>query len=265
MIKFYYPRERFPSLSVTGESCALSCPHCEGRFLHGMKAVTEPEELYYFALEHEGAGGSGFLLSGGFTKAGRVPLESFFKVLRRIKENTSLEINIHTGIPSEEVIEGLVTSNIDAVSYDMIGSKETIDRVYGINVSPEDYRRGYNMLRESGVPVIPHITVGLNRGELDGELKAVDMLETPSKLVLNSLIPSGFGKRVKKDDFFAVMDHVSEKTEIILGCMRERGRSGLEIQALERGATGIVVPSNETVDWAEDRFDIKRSEKCCVL
>ncbi|MEF8873879.1 MAG: radical SAM protein [Candidatus Thermoplasmatota archaeon] len=265
MKKFYYPGDKFPSVSITGRYCALSCPHCEGRFLKGMKAISNPGELYDFAVEHDRSGGNGFLLSGGFTEEGYVPLENFFDVLSKIKETTSLEINVHTGIPTEEIVEGLISSSVDAVSYDMIGSQETIARVYGLNVTPEDYKHGYEMLKKRGLKVVPHITVGLNRGEIDGEFKALEMLETPSTLVLNTLIPGDFGERVEKEDLLAVMDHVSERTEVILGCMRERGRSQLEIEALERGAEGVVIPSIETVDWAEKRFDIKRLEKCCVL
>lgn len=265
MKEFYYPGDKFPSVSVTGRSCKLSCPHCRGRFLQGMKSITEPDELYGFAVEHEKTGGNGFLLSGGFTKEGRVPLVKFMDVLSKIKENTGLKINVHTGAPSEKIIEGLAKAEIDSVSYDMIGSQKTIELIYGLDATPEDYKRGYELLKDMGLKVVPHITVGLNAGELEGEFKAVDMLEKPSKLILNSLIPKDFGQRVHEKDFFSVMDKVGPESKIILGCMRERGRSGFEIEALRRGAEGIVVPSKKTVDWAEKRFDVDRIESCCAL
>lgn len=265
MIRFYYPDEKFPSVSITGESCTLSCPHCKGRFLQGMKSISDPENLYDFALDLDRSEGDGFLLSGGFTEEGRVPLKGYSETISKIKDTTSLKINVHTGIPNKEMIEGLAQARVDAVSYDMIGSQRTIDAVYGIDASPKDYKIGYDLLRRADVEVIPHVTVGLNRGELDGEFQAIDMLECPDKLILNSLIPGDFGKRVEKEDFFSVMEHVDKRTDIIIGCMRERGRHTLEIGALKRGAKGIVIPSKKTREWTKKNHEVKKVEKCCVF
>ncbi len=265
MKKFYYPGKNFPSISVTGKQCALSCPHCNGRFLEGMIHISGPDDLYDFAMELEESGGDGFLLSGGCTDKGKVPIEKFFQVLSEIDETTQLSINVHTGLPDEEMINGLVDAGVDVVSYDMIGSERTIKRIYGLNATPKDYRKGYESLKDAGLDVVPHITVGLNGGKIDGEFRAIELLETPPKIVLNSLIPNDFGKRVSKEDFFSVMDHINDSTEILLGCMRERGRHDMEIQALKRGATGIVLPSKKTESWATKNFDIEKVEKCCVF
>jgi len=265
MKKFYYPGKKFPSISITGNYCALSCPHCEGRFLEGMTSISNPEGLYSFAIELEESGGTGFLLSGGCTEKGKVPIEKYFNILSKIDETTQLSINVHTGLPTEEMIKGLIDAKVDAISYDMIGSKKTIKRVYGLDVSPEDYKEGYQMLKNAGLKVAPHITVGLDEGKLDGEFKAIKLLEDPEKIVLNSLIPNDFGKRVSKKDFFSVMGRISDLTDIILGCMRERGRHEMEIQALKRGVIGIVLPSKKAEKWANEKFDVEKVEKCCVV
>jgi len=265
MKKFYYPGKKFPSVSITGNYCALSCPHCEGRFLEGMTSMSNPKELYEFAIELEESGGTGFLLSGGCTNQGKVPIEKYFNILSKIDENTQLSINVHTGLPTKEMVKGLINAKVDAVSYDMIGSKKTIKRVYGLDATPEDYKKGYHMLKNAGLKVIPHITVGLNQGKLDGEFKAIKILKNPEKIVLNSLIPDNFGKRVLKKDFFSVMERTSDSTDIILGCMRERGRHEMEIQALKRGAIGIVLPSKKTERWAKKKFNVEKVEKCCAV
>lgn len=265
MKRFYYPGKKFPSISVTGDKCALSCPHCDGRFLERMVHVSTPEELYEFSIELDRSGGTGFLLSGGCTTNGRVPIEKYFNVLSKINDNTQLSINVHTGLPTRYMIEELADVGVDTVSYDMIGSEDTIKSIYGIDATPKDYQKGYERLKEAGLDVTPHITVGLNRGELDGEFKAVELLGKPEKIVLNSLIPSDFGKRVSKKDFFSVMDQIHESTAVILGCMRERGRDEMEIEALKRGAVGIVIPSKDTVKWAKKRFEIIELERCCVV
>ncbi|MFP4142949.1 MAG: radical SAM protein [Candidatus Natronoplasma sp.] len=265
MKKFYYPGKKFPSISVTGTECALSCPHCDGRFLEGMVHVSNPKELYDFGVELDESGGNGFLLSGGCTEEGRVPIERYLDVLSKIDENTGLSINVHTGMPNEDMVKGLVESGVDAVSYDMIGSEKTIERVYSIDATPKDYQRGYEMLKNAGLNVAPHITVGLNGGELDGEFKAIKLLKEPKEIVLNSLIPKDFGKRVSKEDFLSVLDRISDSTEVLLGCMRERGRHEMEIEALKCGAEGIVLPSKKAFDWAKKHHEVEQIEKCCVF
>ncbi len=263
MKKLYHPGDKFPSISVTGNSCSLACPHCDGRFLESMENISDPDDLYSFAKKLEDSGGNGFLLSGGCDEKGRVPIVDFCDKLKRIKEETSLQINVHTGIPSERVIKKLIESKIDIVSYDMIGSKETIENIYGIDATPEDYKEGYDSLRDRGLKVVPHITVGLNGGVLKGEFKAVEMIDKPEKLVLNTLIPLNFGKSVKKENLLSVVDQVDEGIETILGCMREKGRPEMEIQALKRGVKGIVLPSKRTEKWMKKNHEVVRLEKCC--
>ena len=38
-LRFYYPKPRFPSVSITGASCALRCKHCGGHYLAGMRGA----------------------------------------------------------------------------------------------------------------------------------------------------------------------------------------------------------------------------------
>lgn len=264
---FYYPGRKFPSMSVTGGRCALDCPHCRGRYLDDMEDVDGPDELYEYALRLEDRGANGFLLSGGCDERGKVPLYDFISCTRRIKEETDLLINVHTGLPDDDLLEGLSDSPIDIISYEMIGSKDTIGLIYGIDASPSDYKLGYDRLKENGMKVVPHITVGLHKGRLRGEFQAVDMIDDTDRIVLNSLIPSDFGRRVDEGDFLSVVEYCRNNldSEVVMGCMRERGRSDMEIEALKRGLSGIVVPSNETREWAVERFEIERKELCCAF
>lgn len=263
----YYPGKQFPSLSVTGEECSLSCPHCEKKYLKGMVAVETPEKLIEISYQLQKEGGNGFLLSGGCDPEGKVPLHGYYKALKKIKEDTDLKINVHTGLADGEMARSLSDSKIDVVSYDVIGSAETIEYVYGLEKTPKDFKKGYDLLKKEGLKVAPHITVGLHDGELKGDFKSVKMVEGTDVLVLNSLIPSEFGKRVKKEDFLSVLDHGLSHIDgkIILGCMRERGRSDMEIEALKRGVDGMVIPSRETVKWARSHLDIEKHETCCVF
>jgi len=264
---FYYPGKKFPSLSVTGERCVLTCPHCKGRYLQGMKPVVTPDELLEVSKKLDDEGGNGFLLSGGCDNEGRVPLEGYYKVLKEIKDDTDLLINVHTGLASEEMARSLSDTGVDMVSYDVIGSSKTIELVYGLDKTPEDHSEGYRVLKNNGLRVAPHITVGLHEGKLKGEFEALKMVEDTDILVLNMLIPSDFGESVDDKDFLKVLDEAlsTVKGKVVIGCMRERGRSGLEIEALRRGVDGIVIPSRKTIDWAGSRYDIEKHETCCVF
>lgn len=264
---FYFPGRKFPSLSVTGERCSLFCPHCKGEYLKGMENVDTPDKLYELAVNMEEKKYLGFLLSGGCDEHGRVPLEGYYDTIKRIKKETSLKINVHTGLPDDKMVRELTRTDIDVISYDVIGSREVIKNVYGLHRTPEDYYQGYKRLIEHGVDTIPHITVGLDEGKLNGELKALDQIRDAEKIILNSLIPSDYGRRVKTDDFLLVLDHALDVSdaEIVLGCMGEKGRADLVIESIKRGVSGIVNPSLKARRWAGSRYDIVRKEVCCAL
>lgn len=266
-MEFYYPGDSFPSLSVTGEECSLNCQHCKGRYLQDMEGMDGPDSLFSKAKQLEEDGGNGFLLSGGSDEEGKVPLDGYYGTLKKIKEETDLKINVHTGLPDEKMAKELAKAKIDVVSYDMIGSDDTIHTVIGSDKTKEDYREGYELLKEHGLRVVPHITVGLHGGELKGERKAVDYVSGCDTLVLNSLIPSEYGHPLSTEDFLSIVDHSIKNTEadIKIGCMRERGRTELEIGALKKGTSGIVLPAKETRDWANDRYDVKTIERCCAF
>ncbi|MFW5927880.1 MAG: radical SAM protein, partial [Thermoplasmatota archaeon] len=259
--------KKFPSLSVTGHHCSLNCPHCEGKYLKNMIPVKTPDELMDEALQLSKKGAEGFLLSGGTDLKGRVPLSDYYPTLKDIKRKTDLIVNIHTGIPSEEDIELIKGSGIDVVSYDMIGSDETIDKIYGLGLDVETYKKGYTILFEAGIDVVPHVTVGLDEGHIVGEYDAIDAVSGSEKIILNSLIPSDFGGTVSKEDFLSVVNYAVKTTDadIIVGCMRERGRTELEIESVKQGVEGIVIPSKRTKSWAEKRYDVEIHRTCCAV
>ncbi|MFO8109411.1 MAG: radical SAM protein [Thermoplasmata archaeon] len=265
-MEFYYPGKQFPALSVTGHKCMLNCAHCRGHYLRGMKDVSDPDRLYRLALKlfHDGA--SGFLLSGGSDEKGRVPLDSHMEVIKKIRRETSLTVNLHTGIVDPGTVGGLKQASPQVISLDMVGSQETIREVYGLDIPLEDYENSYNILRDAHLNVVPHVTVGLNGGKIKGEFRAVDIVSDTKLLILNSLIPSYIGKSVSQDDFIRVLKYARDTTDarIYLGCMRERGRVSLEKKALEKGASGIVIPARDTLKWAEEKYPVRLIYSCCA-
>lgn len=232
-----------------------------------MKPVKTGKTLYETAKKLEKGGCVGFLLSGGSDSKGMVPLKDHISSLERVKEDTSLIINVHTGLVDDEMVKWMKRIKPHVISYDMIGSARTLKEIYGSNAEPEEYLRGYNALKKAGLRVVPHVTVGLHEGRLLGEYRAIDMIDDSDVIVLNSLIPSEIDSPVDDDDFLSVLKYALEHTssKIYIGCMRERGNHRLEKRSIQMGIDGIVMPSRKTLKWARESHDINIFEECCAV
>jgi hypothetical protein len=62
---FRSPPNAFPSISITGSSCALKCNHCNGKVLETMVPALTPEELFDVCVKLKNGGAVGCLISGG--------------------------------------------------------------------------------------------------------------------------------------------------------------------------------------------------------
>ncbi len=271
----YYPGRKFPSLSVTGSYCALKCKHCNGYYLKHMIPVTTPEKLIEFAKKNEGKI-NGFLLSGGSTKEGKVPLKKFTHAVKWIVENTSLIVNIHTGIIDDEDMEYLEEMSPNHISFDVIGSTDTIRRVIGIPRTSEDYFHALDLLDDSSLNYSPHIIAGLDFGKIVGEynaLRKIKGLKSFSNLILIVLIPTKSTPMenvvldrpsILKFFRFALREIKPEK--IVLGCMRPRDFIEIEEICVENSCRGMVIPSLKTMKkMREMGMEIVRKDMCCVF
>jgi len=275
-LRFYYPKPKFPSVSVTGGNCDLKCNHCKGHYLQHMPNVSTPEKLREFCLNHEKNEGVGLLISGGSTKQGRVPLKPFLDTMRWVKDHTSLILNLHTGMLNKEEAEAVAATGVDIVSVDLIGSDETLNIVYGLDASVSDYGATLGYLVDYGANVAPHICVGLHYGEVKGERKALEMAAEvkPETVVFISLIPTVDTPMddVPPPSVETVAGLISEAailcrgSEISLGCMRSRGyKTELDWQAIEAGASRIALASRRTEKRAElAGYNIEKFDGCCA-
>lgn len=277
-LRFYYPEPRFPSVSVTGTACALSCKHCSGHYLQWMTGVETPSKLKRFCTRLEEEGGVGILISGGSDIHGRVPLDPFYGAIRWVKENTSLIVNVHTGLLGARQAEEIASTGVDVASVDVVGSDETIRRVYGLKATVEDYWETLNALREAGVPhVVPHICVGLDFGEIRGEAVALEMAQRfdPELVVILGLIPTpGTAMEAVEPPSAEDMARAVAATRLMcpeasvaIGCMRPRAdRSRMEELAIRAGADRLVLPSRSTIETAGmEGFCIKHLDGCCSI
>ncbi len=275
MIRFFFPGKSFPSVSVTGEQCSLHCKHCDGHYLRNMISADDPDKLIKLSREFEAQGKKGFLLSGGCTVDGHIPLKQFYKAIKQIKRKTNLIINAHLGLIEKNHAEELANLDIDVVSVDVVGSTETIQQVYGLKKTTDDYENMLLALAQAGMEIVPHICVGLHFGKLKGEFRALEMIKRikPKAIVITSLIPTKNTYmqdiKVNDEDIITVIEKAKEDffpVPIMLGCMRLRKNKDLELKAIRAGIDGIAVPSTHTIAQAEkENLVIKKVETCCAI
>ena len=261
----------FPSISLSGEVCALDCQHCGKVYLKDMEPVNSSEELIRLCQHHKDKGAKGVLLSGGCdSKGGLLNLTKFLPAIRQIHE-MGLIIKLHTGFVDKSLAEAIVSAGVDIASQEMVGDAGTVKKIFGISARPDDYLATFQNLQNAGVPhICPHICVGLDEGRLKGEFEALEMLShsiklstlaiivlRPTKGTAFSSVPPPGG-----DDIERVVAHARKlfpDIKIILGALRPRGseessgkaeRLDIEMGALRGGIDGAEVPSQEMLDAA---------------
>lgn len=273
-----YPNPKFPVFSITGGACALNCKHCGRRYLKHMHPCLTPDVLFTTCSMLVANGAHGVLLSGGYNAEGYVSFEPFLEAIERIKRELGLFLNVHTGLIPRELARELGRAGVDMVSFDLIGSDETIELVLGIEKTTRDYEQTLKELRRAVPHVVPHICIGLHEGKIRGEARALEIAAKiqPTALVFLVLVPTtstGFEKVLPPppSEVGRVIADARIKfpeATIALGCMRPRGnrRAEFELQALRSGIDRIEIPSKRTIEVARDLgLDVKKLEACCAV
>lgn len=268
----------FPSISITGSFCALNCKHCESVFLRTMIPARTPKELVEVCRKAKKRGALGCLISGGCISDGSVPLEKFTESIEEVKRKFKLKVVVHTGLLNVKTARKLEAAGVDCVSIDIIGSDETIEKVYNLNASTQDYLSSLHALSDSGLSFTPHVLVGLHQGKLKGEFKALKMIagSKPSALIFIVFFPIK-GTQMenvhppsprKVTELLVKARFSMPQVPMVLGCARPKGlhRSQLDILAIEAGVNGLASPSIEAVKYAK-QLGLKStfSKVCCSL
>ncbi len=277
-LTIYYLGRFFPSISLTGTNCSLNCKHCGRIYLKGMTKVRSQNELYKKLKHLHSKGAEGFLISGGLDQRFIVPIDKFSKVLFKAKKKFNLVYNAHCGFVNEKDAEKIVEAGIDTVSIDFVGDEETIKEVYGLNKSPQDYLEVIKNLKRAGVKeVVPHVCVGLYKGKLRGEVKALNILKKadPQKIVITVFVPTKgtFYQNLKPPEptevaYIVAKARLMFPDKIInLGCMRPWfERNKFDVLAIKSGVDGIVLPKKETLDFVRKKgLQLRIEKKCCAL
>ncbi|MFX0104187.1 MAG: radical SAM protein [Candidatus Hodarchaeota archaeon] len=280
-LKIYNPTNRFPAISITGTECALECEHCNKKYLKGMKQILENKDLEKFLFDLSKKNGVGALISGGSNLDGSVPLLDFLDTIKKVKKETNLIINTHTGLLHEETAKKLADANVDIISFDINMDEEVVRNIYHLDIELNEYKKAIDLLKEYKLNIVPHICIGLYYGKLNKELESIKFIKetklNPSLIVVIILIPPKDSKikfEILEPDniakIIAILRFTFPKTEISLGCMRPRGviKTEIEKSAIKAGITRIEIPSKETLKWLKkhnSKIHFEFFSACCAI
>ena len=266
----------FPSISITGSSCALKCKHCNGKVLDTMVPAMTPEALFSLCVNFKKDGAVGCLISGGCLPNGSVPIDNFIDIIAKIKKELGLTIVTHTGVIDFSTAKRLKGAGVDAALIDIIGSNETIREVYRLDVNVADYERSLRAFHSSGIPFVPHVLVGLHYGKLKGELESLKMISkySPSAVIIIAYMPIR-GTPMENvsppepEDIVKILVSarlLMPETPLVLGCMRPKGehRKRTDMLAVRAGVNAVAFPVKEAIQLAESlKLEISFSPICC--
>ena len=159
---------------------------------------------------------------------------------------------------------------------DIIGNDQTIRDVYHLDATTEDYDAVMERLSRNGVPLVPHIILGLHFGKMLGEWKALEITaKYPLKLLVLVILMPLSGTKMEQvqpppaDEigaFFETARKALPETEIMLGCARPLGGIKKEIDrlAIDAGLNGIAYPAEGTVAYAREHgLEPQIINACC--
>ncbi|HJN73899.1 MAG TPA: radical SAM protein [Myxococcota bacterium] len=271
----------FRPVSVTGPACALQCDHCKAQVLRSMASATTPDRLWALARGYALEGTRGLLISGGSNLANQVALDRFFPVMQRIRTELGMKILVHVAFVDQSQAQGLAEVGVDSVMLDVIGTDETIEDVYHLPwASTADYERTLRNLVDAGLPISPHVVIGLHYGKILGEIRALEMLarfeEAISSLVLVGLQPLPGTPMAdctppspeQMGEIFRAARVMFRRTNVLLGCERPYGDHKLRTDelAVKAGLNGIAYPAQGIIALAHAlELRIEVSGMCCSL
>ncbi len=191
-----------------------------------MIPATTPEGLVRLGRHYWRSGARGMLVSGGLTKSGKLPIKPFLGALKELKEIGYL-ISVHTGVVRKEEALMLSEAGVDIADYELILDKEAISRSKGLDVDPEIFVRGMELLLNESVNVVPHMVVGLPGSTADWIKEASYTIRELGidRTVILAFIPTtgtplSNEKPPTPKEVRNAVDILSKVSKVSLGCMR---------------------------------------------
>ena len=272
-------KSAWPAVSITGGDCKLQCDHCKAKILEPMIPARTPEDLWAVVNEQIAGGAQGMLLTGGSNHRNEVEYDNYYSTIRRIKDTfPEFKIAMHTALVDMDIARKMEDSGIDAAMMDVIGSQDTIQQVYHLKRTVDDFENTLEYLVSTNMKVVPHIVIGLHYGRLLGEWNALEIIKRhkPTAVVLVVVMPFYAPEArpfVTPDSaevgrFFIDAREALPDIPLLLGCARPTGRAKSEIDsyAVMAGLNGIAHPSDGMVELAARlERDVRITPACCSI
>jgi uncharacterized radical SAM superfamily protein len=278
MFMVYGRKGRYPAVSLTGKACELNCDHCAGRLLETMLPAESPDELIALGRKLKGQGQHGFLLSGGSDQEGRLPWQKILPAIERVIQETGLTVTAHVARIDAATASALKNAGVRQALIDVVGAEETACQVLHLSDGLQAQEETMSALAEAGLEVVPHIILGLHKGRMLGEERALSLVAglNTKRVVLVVLMPlkhtpfEGLEPPAVEDAarFMALARDILPTQAHHLGCARPRGRyrAGLDALAVEAGINVLAIPSDAALDKARELgVEISHADTCCSL
>ena len=272
-------KNSFPAFSITAGACALNCDHCQKKILEPMIPATNPamlDEKVRHLIDTEEL--NGFLLSGGSNKKNEIPYSRYMPVIEQLKTDyPQLKVAVHSALLDEARAKEMESAGVDTVMMDVIGAQQTINQVYNLDRTVDDFESTLAALCSTSMEVTPHIVIGLHYGEILGEANALDIVSRypVTALVLVVIMPfyakpGTFGTPATSDVgrvFLDARERLPDK-QVLLGCARPPGmhKRVTDAYAIMAGLDGIAFPADGAVSVAHTiGRPFEQAHSCCSI
>ncbi|AFL66089.1 radical SAM protein [Desulfurococcus amylolyticus] len=265
-MKYFMHLRKFTTISITGPACMLNCRFCRGRYLKNMVDLSkgDPGKTLRELFE---SGVRGILISGGFTREGRLPIEGYVDYLMDGKRKYGFIYNAHLGLQKDIELLNSLKRLIDVVDFEFTLSNYIIKYIRGLNLSGDSYIETLNKMIEAGLHVVPHLYLwhpGFTRDIFTREIKVIEE-HGLREITLLVYIPESRNMALPSTSTLINNLRYARKVfggKIYLGCMRpyqvknNLDRVAVEEELVER----IANPVHELISDNSELYDA-----CCSL
>lgn len=272
-------KNSFPAFSITAAACALNCDHCQKKILEPMIPATNPQMLDEKVRQLvETQELNGFLLSGGSNKKNEIPYGRYMPVVERLKRDfPEMKIAVHSALLDEPRAKEMESAGVDTVMMDVIGAQETINQVYNLDRSVDDFERTLAALCSTSMEVTPHIVIGLHYGRILGEANALEIVARYQVTALVLVIimpfyakPGTFETPSTRDvgQVFLEARSLLPEKQVLLGCARPPGmhKRVTDAYAIMAGLDGIAFPADGALSVAHTiGRPFEQAHSCCSI
>jgi uncharacterized radical SAM superfamily protein len=272
-------KNSFPAFSITAGACGLNCDHCQKKILEPMIPATNPGMLDSKVRELIATEGlNGFLLSGGSNKRNEINYARYLPIVEKLKADfPGIKVAIHSALLDEARAKAMESAGVDTVMMDVIGAKQTINEVYKLDRSVDDFEATLAALCTTSMEVTPHIVIGLHYGQILGEANALDIVSRYpiTALVLVVIMPfyskPGTFVTPSTTDVGRIFGEARERLpdkQVLLGCARPPGmhKRVTDAYAIMAGLDGIAFPADGAVSVAHTiGRPFVQAHSCCSI